>query len=264
MTTLSLDRHRYVRAAFLDQYNLILLAGGFCFSLALASWLPLAAALAGELVWLLVAPGIDGFRTLVDERTRRADELAILTRHGATQLEGAHAARIAALEHAARSIEAQVVAWPGAAEQTPELRARLDPLVGLFVELCASRERLGQFLATTPRAALEAEIDELTRVLEDESDFELRVSTRRALTLAERRLHQLGAIEAALRTAEREQETVEKAFAYLTACAVSLGSWDQLFAEIDGIAIGLRSSAASEAETHALLANGAGTTTLHG
>src|SRR5688572_22043378 len=64
-------RSSYLRAAAVNQYNVILLAGSVSFSAALASWAPLISGLMGEAVWLLTGPRLSAFRRRTDARKQR-------------------------------------------------------------------------------------------------------------------------------------------------------------------------------------------------
>jgi hypothetical protein len=255
MNSLSLDNPRYVRAAFTHQYNLILLAGALLFSLAFASWIPLAMGAVAEALWLLTGPRTESFRRSIDQDVVRSAVMrnSVILQQGAESLHPGYASRISQLESEAQEIQHLVSAWPGSADQQREVTERLEPLLRLFLDLAGSYERLSRFVATTPKADLESEIQALTHSLGNETDFEVRVSMRRALSLAERRIRQLESIETTGRAVEMRMQTIEKSFSYIKSCAVTLTSWDQLYAEIDGITAQLRSSATAESEADDLM-----------
>jgi hypothetical protein len=256
MNSLSLDQPRYLRAAFTHQYNLILLGGALLFSLAFASWIPLAVGIALEVVWLVAGPRIDRFRRSIDHDVVHSAVMrnSVILQQGAESLHPGYGSRIGQLESEAQEIHTLVASWPGSAEQKREVTARLEPLLRLFLDLAGSYERLRRFVASTRRVDLESEVQTLTHSLANETDFEVRVSMRRALSLAERRIKQLDSIETTGRALEMRMQTIEKSFSYIKSCAVSMTSWDQLYAEIDGITSQLRTSSSSEAETDDLMA----------
>jgi hypothetical protein len=256
MNTLSMAQPRYLRAAFTHQYNLILLAGALLFSLAFASWIPLAVAVVAEAVWLLAGPRLDSFRKSIDRDIVRSAVMrnSVILQQGAESLHPGYASRISALESEAQEIHVLVGGWVGSAEQKREVTERLEPLLRLFLDLASSYERLRRFVASTRKEDLESEQQTLTHSLANETDFEVRVSMRRALSLAERRIKQLESIETTARALEMRMQTIEKSFSYIKSCAVSMNSWDQLYAEIDGITAQLRTSSTAEAETEDLMA----------
>lgn len=256
MNTLSMARPRYLRAAFSNQYNLILLAGALLFALAFASWIPLAVAVVAEAAWLLAAPRLDRFKQSADRDIVRSAVMrnSVILQQGAEGLHPAYGSRISALENEAQEIHALVTGWVGSAEQKREVTERLEPLLRLFLDLANSYERLRRFVASTRKEDLEAEQRTLTHSLSNETDFEVRVSMRRALSLAERRMKQLESIETTARALEMRMQTIEKSFSYIKSCAVSMNDWDQLYAEIEGMSAQLRTSAAAEAETEDLMA----------
>jgi hypothetical protein len=56
----------YLRAALLNQYNVILLGGSASFSAALASWVPVLSGLVGEAIWLVTGPRLKSFKRYTD------------------------------------------------------------------------------------------------------------------------------------------------------------------------------------------------------
>lgn len=256
MNTLSMARPRYLRAALTHQYNLILLAGALLFSLAFASWIPLAVAVVAEAVWLLAGPHLDSFKKSIDHDIVRSAVMrnSVILQQGAESLHPSYASRISALESEAQEIHVLVGGWVGSAEQKREVTERLEPLLRLFLDLASSYERLRRFVASTRKEDLESEQQALTHSLTNETDFEVRVSMRRALSLAERRIKQLESIETTARALEMRMQTIEKSFSYIKSCAVSMNNWDQLYAEIDSMTSQLRTSSTSEGETEDLMA----------
>ena len=252
--TFTAEEPPYFRAALSHQYNLILVGGAACLSLAFASWVPLALGLVVEALWLLVGPRLDGFRRYVDEKAQQAvvARNSLVLQQAVDGLHPGYAGRIGALEQEAQEIHMLVADWPGTADQQREVMLRLEPLLRLFLELCSSQERLRRFIASTHKSELEGEVQTLSHSLSNETDFEVRVSMRRALSLAERRIKQLESIDTSSRAIEMRMQTIEKSFAYLKSCAVSMSSWDQLFSEIESITAQLRSTGTPEADTDEL------------
>jgi hypothetical protein len=234
----------------------ILLAGAVLFSVAFASWIPLGLGLLAEAVWLLAGPRLERFRRSIDHDVVRSAVMrnSVILQQGAESLHPGYASRISQLESEAQEIQMLVAGWPGSADQQREVTERLEPLLRLFLDLAGSYERLRRFVASTRKVDLESEVQTLTHSLANETDFEVRVSMRRALSLAERRIKQLESIETNGRAVEMRMQTIEKSFSYIKSCAVSMTSWDQLYAEIDGITAQLRTSTSSEAETDELMA----------
>ncbi len=63
MVDMQLSTPSYLKHAFKDQHNLVLILGAACFSLAFASPLPLLVGAAGEFLWLLTGPRLPPFAT---------------------------------------------------------------------------------------------------------------------------------------------------------------------------------------------------------
>ena len=66
MADIQLSPPSYLKFAFKDQHNLVLLLGAASFSLAFASPLPVLVGAGGEALWLLVGPRLPAFRGWVD------------------------------------------------------------------------------------------------------------------------------------------------------------------------------------------------------
>src|SRR5688500_10223974 len=101
------DRSRsLVKYAFVNQYNIIALAGAGGLSVAVQSWIPAVAAVAGEIIWLVMSPSTPLFRswaaaqTAGEERTQRAMQTAQATR----RLDDAYGTRVNQLGHSVEEI----------------------------------------------------------------------------------------------------------------------------------------------------------------
>lgn len=241
-------RQNYLRAAFSNQYNLILLSGSVSFSAALASWAPLLSGLVGEALWLLTGPRLGAFR-------RRAD--AQLDRAGITRvmagLEPQYAEQVLWVERELSEVEQLCAARP---DLTPDDRlavaGRFRALLRVFVEVSARHQRLSRAAAQAPVRELQAELATLHQSLATETDLGVRASLRRALSVAERRIKQLEGNEAARRSLELSLQTLQRSLSLLKEGAAGLSGAIELCAEIDTSTVQLRRAAALESEREPL------------
>ena len=242
-------RGGYRKSAFLVQYNLIMLFGAVAFSLATASWVPLAVGMGLELGWLVTAPWFPAFRRWTNERrdatppvvTPRAAPVAS---HSPTSvapvpaaLDGSYKERVKRLGLSLREIRAS------ADEElrrvrSPELSgalATLPELAASFERLCALHQRLSRFVAQNSRGDLEREVTKLTDAFSKEKDLGLRVTLRQAVIIAQRRLEQHGRIVSLHRASELRLDMIESAAAHVRSSGLAVASPDDFAGEIRGL-----------------------------
>jgi hypothetical protein len=206
--------------------------------------------LAGELLWLTLAPNLPAFRRWADQRRARAHDAA--PAHGAAgalgapprgaeplrtwpalasfakdveplaaesarvsvlpPLDAAHSARLSNLERVIAEVRGI-----GADAGDPDFEraaAKLELLLPEFRKLAAHHQRLLRFLDEVRKPELEAEIAELGRAFAAETDLGLRLTLRQARTQAERRLEQRARILATSRAAEIKLGTIERSIGH--------------------------------------------------
>jgi hypothetical protein len=280
----------YLSSAFSLQYNVILLGGSALLSLTAASPYPLAVGLAGELVWLTLAPNLPAFRRWVD--ARRGGAQGVAAQPAGAYGAGAYGAGIHALgaprtapaltsgtkdieplaaesarvsvpppldaAHSARLAQLERVIAEvrgiGADSGDPDFdraAAKLELLLPEFRKLAAHHQRLLRFLEEVRKPELEAEIAELGRAFAAETDLGLRLTLRQARTQAERRLEQRARILATSRAAEIKLGTIERSIGHCR--GLSLVSARELAEEAESLVAQLGSLAqVLENETLAL------------
>ena len=235
---------KYLRAAFSNQYNLILLSGSVSFSAALASWTPLLSGLVGEAIWLIAGPRLGSFRRRTDTQVERAE----LTR-AMSGLEPQYAEHVVLVEQEAHEIEQLCATRPDlTTEQRLMVTERLRALLRGFVEVSSSHQRLSRAAAQAPVRELQAELSSLHQSLATETDLGVRASLRRALSVAERRIKQLEGNEAARRSLELSLQTLQRSLSLLKEGAAGLSGAVELCSEIDGAAAQLSRAATLETE----------------
>ena len=238
----------YVARAFADQHNLVLLGGAALFSLASASWKPLAAGAALEILWLAVAPFLPAYRRHVD-----AASSAVSSGGGAAEPSPGGRSfelRLRKLEGAIRDIASlgKESAKSNGAEALGDLLGDLEALGPAFSRLHGLRQRWQRFLSDTSREALAAEATRLLQESSAEKDLGVRLTLRQAATLAQRRVEQYDQIATMSRTAQVRLDLMESSVAHVRARALSLASPAELSAEVRGLLAQITSIAALERE----------------
>lgn len=208
----------YVKYAFADQHNLILLLGAASFSLAFATPLPLLAGAAGELAWLAMGSRMPVFRNAIDrgletERRAQADDAveAALGKLPAEQSRryldmSRSAAEMLALARNRRGI-------PPAELQRGE--QALGRVRSTFLDYLLLSRRVAALVDATPSAAIEHEAAVLQQSYAAERDLSVRMTIRKALTQNQRQQQQLQQLTSLGRTIELRLSMIEKALAYL-------------------------------------------------
>lgn len=251
----------YQLRSFANQTNVILLGGAVLFSLAFASWLPLALGASLEALWLLVAPRTKLFRKVVDADRRRvlraqedAAQKALLA-----ALRPEHARRFRALgavlddlrKHASSKLDVNPF-------ELADAVARLEATQRSFLQIAALEERLARHIAETPRAALEEESRRLLQDAAIEKDLVVRLTLRQAANMAQKRIQHAERVAMARRSVTVALDTVEQALTYLRAQAAAANSGRTLLADVDAVLRQLTSVEALTASTDELLGSDAG------
>jgi hypothetical protein len=199
-----------MKEVFWNQYNLIVLGGLGLFSLASESFVPLAVAGLGELVWLVVGARSVRFRGWVTEQARlREEEL------WASEVEG-----IAGTQDPDTAVRLRVlggalveIAYSSAERGDPafasRVRARLKTLLQAYTNLAAAHRRMVKLMGSGGSEAVDAEIARLARELADEKDSNVRISLRQALALCQRRRKRYEQVESVGRDLTVKMSTFE-------------------------------------------------------
>jgi hypothetical protein len=244
-----------IRHAFVNQYNLILLAGAVLFSLALGSRIPVVIACLGEAVWLSVGAWTPAFRGWVAGQSVRKEEdkWAADSETAAQGLEPQSAARVRKVGRTAGEI------WSSAVERNVEAqfglggRDKLAAVVHAFARMAAVHQRLSRFMGDGRTAGVEDELVRLGQSLADEKDPAVRLSLRQALAVGQRRLKQLEQIESTRRTLEVKMATLEMSFEYIRSQVFGGAGEDELTSALDEMVTATGFIADVEAETAASL-----------
>ena len=237
MADVELPPQSYVKHAFTDQHNLVLLFGAVCFSVAFASRLPLLAGVAGELLWLGVGPRLPAFRSWVDARLD-AQYLA----RAETAIEGAlaelserEASRFSAVTR--NAVELVALAREQKIIPSPELRLAVHVLLELrrtFLDYQFLAQRVTTLTETTTSTELEKEAARLQESYTAERELTTRMTIRQALGAAQKQLEQQRTLQSISRALEQRLEALEKALPVLIGRLAEPG-FDQLSRELESV-----------------------------
>jgi hypothetical protein len=246
-----------LKYAVANQYNLIALAGAAGLSLALESWAPIAVAVAGEVLWVLIAPRTRSFRQFAasqadgEKRSQRAVETAQATR----RLDDVYTARV---NHLGRLIEEiRRLADERGMDQSVFDRGgdRLQAMVQTFIHMSTLHQRLVRFLGGGHSTNQEEEVSRLAREMAAEKDAGVRLTLRQTLTVAQRRLKQHEQIEGTRRALEAKMQTMEMSLDYLRSQVFAGGTEADLENQLDELAATVSFLPDLEAEATATIAS---------
>jgi len=214
MADVELPPPSYVKHAFTDQHNLVLLFGAACFSVAFASRLPLLAGVAGELLWLGVGPRLPAFRSWVDARldTQYLARAETALAGALAELSEREAERFSAVSGSA--VELVALARERKTIPSAELRLALHGLLELrrtFLDYQFLAQRVTALTETTTNAELEKEVARLQAEYAAERELTTRMTIRQALGAVQKRLQQQRTLQSINRALEQRLEALERA-----------------------------------------------------
>lgn len=217
-------RVNYTKEAFLNRYNLAVIAGALGISLVTLSPLPLILAAGGELVFLGTIPGMRRFQRLIDARIhaerrlqgRRADAAYYRS------LSPNQQATVDSLRQIRDRVDENYRRLSGGRLVTEQSLGKIDQLLGSFVRLLDQLNAYRRYLSATDRGRIEREHADLEKDVAGEKNQRLADIKKRRLDILARRLerferaeenreiisHQLAAIEDLLRLVHEQSLTL--------------------------------------------------------
>jgi len=233
MTDVQLSPPSYLKYAFKDQHNLVILFGAGCFSLAFASPLPLLVAGSAELLWLLVGSRLPAFRAWVD---RQLGAQYLARAEGAiegalAELSELDANRFRALSRNAALLVASAQGRLPARELQLSVHGLLE-LRRTFLDYLFLRQRVEPLIDPTPTAVLEQEAAHLQQSYGAERELTVRMTIRKALGSLQQRINQQTALGGVSRDIELRLQMLEAAVPYLRG-RMSDPTFELLATEID-------------------------------
>jgi len=246
MSEAQLTPPSYLKYAFKDQHNLVVLFGAACFSLAFASPIPLLVGGSAELLWLLIGPRLPAFRDWVDRQLSRQylarSESAIEGALG--ELSEPDANRFRELSRNAT----QLVVTAQARLPSREVQLAEHALLELrrtFLDYQFLRQRVDALVDATPIADREQEAEQLQHSYSAERELTVRMTIRKALNALQRRISQQTALAGVSRSIALRLEMLEGAMQYLKG-RLADPTFELLAAEIDGALVEIGAAEALE------------------
>jgi hypothetical protein len=216
MADAELSPPSYLKYAFKDQHNLVLLLGAACFSLAFASPLPLLVGAGGELLWLVVGPRLRRFRDWVDRElsTQYLARAEIAIEGALGELPEADVTRFKTLSAGV----ADLVQNGRERLSSRELQLSLHGLLELrrtFLDYLFLDQRVEALTDSTPTSAMEKEAAQLQESYSAERELTVRMTIRQALSAVQKRMQQQTELASVQRNIELRLEMLEKALPQL-------------------------------------------------
>ncbi len=218
MADIQLSPPSYLKYAFKDQHNLVLLLGAAAFSLAFATPLPLLAGAGGELLWLVIGPRLPAFRGWVDAQlsTQYLAKAEIAIQGALRELSESSAARFVTLSGKAEELVGLARARLSARELSLSQHGVLE-LRRTFLDYSFLSVRLDTLRDPTPTTELEKEALQLQESYSAERELTARMTIRQTLGSVQKRLSQQSGLASVERDIETRLEMLEKILSQLMA-----------------------------------------------
>ncbi len=246
----------YLKAAFLNVYNLSLLGGAVTASVATNAPVMGAVALGLEAMWLLFGPDLRPFKRAVDQAARDEAELTERRRVQAQRdaLPRAEAERARALESLGQEIQRDMQVNPSF--QAMLLQSEIDKLSQLnrsFVGLAAACERAQSYLTSTDALDLKQQIQVQQKIEKAMTDPAVVELARKNILVLQRRLTTMGEIENFLARARGQMNLIENSVRLLRDQVLTMASPEQLTEELDDLLSGVAALQATERDNDGVM-----------
>lgn len=252
------DAPNYLKAAFLNAYNLSLLGGAAAASLITGDWLVGLAALGLEALWLVTGPDFKPFQRAVRESLRADQEKADRARVDQlmADLPQHEWQRAKALDELRREIQRDV-------QQNPSFQAilmkteleKLSQLHASFVRLASACQRAESYLQAVNMNDLKKQADAQARIQDSSGDEQVRELARKNANVIEKRLSTIRDIEAFLARARGQMNLIENSVRLLRDQALTMTSPDQMTEQLDDLLTGVDAVQQSVKDAEAIISN---------
>lgn len=248
----------YLKAAFLNVYNLSLLGGAAFASLLTGDWLVGAGALGLEALWLVFAPDFKPFQRAVRESERQVREKADRERVDKlmAELPEREWQRAKALDELRREIERDMANNPSfqAILMATELE-KLSQLHQSFVRLAYACRRAETYLQAVDVRELERQLKAQDVLKEKMSDASVRDLADKNAAVLTKRLETIKEIETFLARARGQMNLIENSVRLLRDQALTMTSPDQLTEQLDDLLTGVDAVQQSVKDAEAIISN---------
>jgi hypothetical protein len=246
----------YLKAAFLNVYNLSLLSGAAVASLATGEYVLGAMALGVEALWLLFGPELKPFQRAVNQSHREEKEKADRARSEKLMetLPEREWARAHALEELRLEIERDMQVNPSF--KAILLQSELDKLQQLhmsFVSLAAACSRAETYLTATDVGELKRQLDGQSKIEQTVTDAAAKEIARKNAQVLQRRIETIAEIQNFLSRARGQMSLIENSVRLLRDQVLTMASPDQLGEQLDDLLTGVEAIQSSVKDNEAVL-----------
>jgi hypothetical protein len=248
----------YVKAAFLNPYNLSLLGGAAAASLLTLNPLPILGAVGLEVLWLLWAPDSKRLRHLLwDPRFAKLKDAIEAEERGRRLgvLPADDRERVEALVARRKEIEQLAAHNPSfSGELLRNELVKTDRLVDAFVEMAVTCWRYRAYLDSVDEQALARDVDRYAAEVRrgDPADQRTEIS-RKNLAIVVKRQERMREIERYLGVARGQLDLIENSFQLIADQIVTMQSPKELSGQLDELLEGVEAIKQSARDTEALL-----------
>ncbi len=252
------DQPSYLKAAFLNPYNLSLLGGAAAASLLTLNPLPILGAIGLETLWLLWAPDSKRLRHLLwdprfsklrkaIEAEERRKRIAGLPDHDRERVEG-----LVTRREEIERLAAQNPTFTG--ELLRSELVKTDRLVDAFVEMALTCARYRSYLDSVDARALERDVERYAAEVRrgDPEDQRTEISQKN-LAIVVKRQERMREIEHYLGVARGQLDLIENTFQLIADQIVTMQSPKELSGQLDELLEGVEAIKQSARDTEALL-----------
>ncbi len=248
----------YLKAAFLNVYNLSLLTGAGVAAAATGDWLIMAGAGALEALWLVFGSDFKPFQRAVREADRQARDAADRKRVEALmqELPEREWQRAKALDELRREIERDM--QHNTAFQAILLQSELDKLSKLhqsFVKLATSCKRAETYLQAIDTRELERNLAAQNTLAEKTDQPEIRSLAEQNASVLQKRLATIKDITTYLARARGQMNLIENSVRLLRDQALTMASPNQLTEQLDDLLTGVDAVQQSAKDQEAIFSN---------
>lgn len=250
------ERPNFLKAAFLNVYNLSLLGGAGLAALATQDWLVGVGALALEALWLVVGPDLKPFQRAVKEGARQEREKLEQARvqNLLKELAGRDFQRAKALEELKLEIERDIANNPtfSAILLRTELE-KLGQLYQSFVKLAAACQKSETYLGTVSDKELTRQLEAQQALERNHTDPALVELAKKNAQVLQKRVDAVRDIRTFLQRARGQMNLIENSVRLLRDQALTMTSPDQLTEQLDGLLNSVDAVSQSVKDTDAIL-----------
>ncbi len=250
------ERPNFLKAAFLNVYNLSLLGGAGLAALATQDWLVGVGALALEALWLVVGPDLKPFQRAVKEGARQEREKLERARvqNLLETLAGRDFQRAKALEELKVEIERDIANNPtfSAILLRTELE-KLGQLYQSFVKLAAACQKSEAYLGTVSDKELTRQLEAQQALERNHTDPALVELAKKNAQVLQKRVDAVRDISTFLQRARGQMNLIENSVRLLRDQALTMTSPSQLTEQLDGLLNSVDAVSQSVKDTDAIL-----------